>query len=70
MEGETLKKAEKKRGRQKGNRKRAGTTGGWIGRVEKGGSLESSLAIGHPFRSTWNEESRSTEKFNKAHALD
>lgn len=33
-------------------------------------SLESSLAIGHPFRSTWDEGSRSTEKFNKAHAPD
>ena len=27
-----------------------------------------SLAIGHPFRSTWNRDLRSTEKFNKAHA--
>lgn len=68
--------------RQKGNRKRTGydrrldeggaaggeaTEGAAAGRR---GSLESSLAIGHPFRSTWDEGSRSTEKFNKAHAPD
>jgi len=60
--------------RQKGNRKRTGyvPTGGSAKGGERGRreSLESSLAIGHPFRSTCDEGSRSTEKFNKAHAPD